>query len=55
MITLPIQLGIGFLLRENPILGIATVATAVGIWTIFPYAAAAATALFLFVQQRYSP
>lgn len=55
LITLPIQLGIGFLLRENPILGIATVATAVGIWTIFPYAAAAATALFLFVQQRYSP
>ncbi|KAL3725125.1 hypothetical protein ACJRO7_030183 [Eucalyptus globulus] len=54
LITLPIQLGIGFLLRERPLFAVATVATAVGIWTIFPYAIAASTALFLFLRRRYS-
>lgn len=54
LVTLPIQLGIGFLLRERPLFAVATVATAVGIWTIFPYAIAASTALFLFLRRRYS-
>ncbi|XP_077229673.1 uncharacterized protein LOC143862501 isoform X2 [Tasmannia lanceolata] len=54
LLTLPIQLGIGFLLRERPVVAIASVATAVGIWTVFPYLFAASTALFLFLRQRYS-
>ncbi|ESQ56418.1 hypothetical protein EUTSA_v10025557mg [Eutrema salsugineum] len=54
LITLPIQLVIGFLLRERPMFAVATVATAVGIWTIFPYIAAASTALFLYIRSRYS-
>ncbi|PON60805.1 DedA family [Trema orientale] len=54
LVTLPIQLGIGFLMRERPLFALATVATVVGIWTIFPYAVAASTALFLFLQRRYS-
>ncbi|XP_004514281.1 uncharacterized protein [Cicer arietinum] len=53
LFTLPIQLGIGFLLRERPIFALATVATVVGIWTIFPYAVAAATALFFYVRRKY--
>ncbi|PNY05611.1 hypothetical protein L195_g002065 [Trifolium pratense] len=53
LFTLPIQLGIGFLLRERPIFALATVATVVGIWTIFPYAVAASTALFFYVRQKY--
>ncbi|GMH30933.1 hypothetical protein Nepgr_032776 [Nepenthes gracilis] len=54
LITLPLQLGIGFLLRERPIFAVASVATAVGIWTLFPYAVAASTALFLYLRRRYS-
>ncbi|XP_059432435.1 uncharacterized protein LOC132165770 isoform X2 [Corylus avellana] len=54
LITLPIQLGIGFLLRERPLFALATVATVVGIWTVFPYAVAGSTALFLFLRRRYS-
>ncbi|GKV00660.1 hypothetical protein SLEP1_g13322 [Rubroshorea leprosula] len=54
LITLPIQLGIGFLLRERPVFALTTVATAVGIWTVFPYLVAASTALFLFLRRRYS-
>ncbi|KAL3850406.1 hypothetical protein ACJIZ3_012288 [Penstemon smallii] len=54
LVTLPLQLGIGFLLRERPVFALATVATVVGIWTLFPYAVAALTALFLYVRRRYS-
>ncbi|XP_065875392.1 uncharacterized protein [Euphorbia lathyris] len=54
LITLPLQLGIGFLLRERPVVALATVATVVGIWTVFPYALAAFTALFLYVRRRHS-
>ncbi|GAB4830213.1 hypothetical protein Ancab_019855 [Ancistrocladus abbreviatus] len=54
LITLSLQLGIGFLLRERPFFAVATVATAVGIWTVFPYAVAASTALFLYLRKRYS-
>ncbi|XP_076958645.1 uncharacterized protein LOC143634444 isoform X2 [Bidens hawaiensis] len=53
LITLLIQLAIGFLLRGRPVFALATVAT-VGIWTIFPYAIAASTALFLYLRKRYS-
>ncbi|XP_022849036.1 uncharacterized protein LOC111371344 [Olea europaea var. sylvestris] len=53
LITLPIQLGIGFLLRERPVFALATVATVVGIWTVFPYTMAALTALFLYLRRRY--
>ncbi|XP_071697578.1 uncharacterized protein [Rutidosis leptorrhynchoides] len=54
LITLPIQLGIGFLMRERPVFSLATVATVVGIWTIFPYVVAASTALFFYLRRRYS-
>ncbi|GJS90433.1 SNARE associated Golgi protein [Tanacetum coccineum] len=54
LITLLVQLGIGFLLRERPVFALATVATVVGIWTIFPYAVAASTALFFYLRKRYS-
>ncbi|XP_074267539.1 uncharacterized protein LOC141590931 [Silene latifolia] len=54
LVTLPIQLAIGFLLRERPLFAVATVASVVGIWTIFPYAVAASTALFFYLRQRYS-
>ncbi|XP_041992668.1 uncharacterized protein LOC121743422 [Salvia splendens] len=54
LVTLPIQLAIGFLLRERPVFALATVATVVGIWTVFPYALAALTGLFLYLRSRYS-
>ncbi|GAV70693.1 SNARE_assoc domain-containing protein [Cephalotus follicularis] len=54
LITLPLQLGIGFLLRERPVFAVATVATVVGIWNVFPYALAALTALFLYLRRRHS-
>ncbi|KAL7590481.1 hypothetical protein Lser_V15G38960 [Lactuca serriola] len=54
LITLPIQLAIGFFLRERPVFAIATVATVVGVWTVFPYAVAAITALFFYLRRRYS-
>ncbi|KAK8614876.1 hypothetical protein V6N13_068665 [Hibiscus sabdariffa] len=54
LVTLPIQLGIGFLMRKRPVFALATVATVVGIWTVFPYVVAASTALFLYLQRRYS-
>lgn len=55
LITLPVQLLIGFFLRERPVFALATVATAVGIWTVFPYLVAASTALFLYLRRHYSP
>ncbi|KAG8387332.1 hypothetical protein BUALT_Bualt02G0010500 [Buddleja alternifolia] len=54
LVTLPLQLGIGFLLRERPVFALATVATVVGIWTVFPYAVATLTALFLYLRRHYS-
>ncbi|KAK9281065.1 hypothetical protein L1049_003958 [Liquidambar formosana] len=54
LITLPLQLGIGFLMRERPVFALATVASVVGIWTVFPYAVAASTALVLFLRHRYT-
>ncbi|TYH57022.1 hypothetical protein ES332_D08G060900v1 [Gossypium tomentosum] len=49
-----IKLGIGFLMRKRPVFALATVATVVGIWTVFPYVMAASTALFLYLRRRYS-
>ncbi|KAL6888394.1 hypothetical protein ACP4OV_009420 [Aristida adscensionis] len=54
LFTLPIQLAVGFFLREQPVVALASVAAAVGIWNVFPYAAAASTALFLYLRQRKS-
>ncbi|CAN1140990.1 hypothetical protein LINPERPRIM_LOCUS25185 [Linum perenne] len=54
LITLSVQLAIGFLLRERPMFALATVASVVGIWTVFPYAMAASTALFLYLRRLYS-
>ncbi|KAG0462612.1 hypothetical protein HPP92_021088 [Vanilla planifolia] len=48
LFTLPIQLAVGFLLRERPVAGLAGVATVVGIWTVFPYLLAASTAAILY-------
>jgi len=54
LFTLPIQLAVGFLLRERPVVALASVAAAVGIWTMFPYAAAACTALFFYFGRQQS-
>ncbi|XP_066329687.1 uncharacterized protein [Miscanthus floridulus] len=54
LFTLPIQLAVGFVLRERPVVALASVAAAVGIWTMFPYAAAACTALFFYFRRRKS-
>lgn len=54
LITLPIQLGIGFLLRERPLFAVASVATVVGVWTMFPYTVAAVTSLYFYLRHRYS-
>uniref|UniRef100_A0A0E0JWJ7 Uncharacterized protein n=1 Tax=Oryza punctata TaxID=4537 RepID=A0A0E0JWJ7_ORYPU len=54
LFTLPIQLAVGFFLRERPVFALASVAAAVGIWTVFPYAAAACTALFFYLSRRNS-
>ncbi|KAF8783696.1 hypothetical protein HU200_000376 [Digitaria exilis] len=52
LFTLPLQLAVGFALRERPVVALASVAAAVGICTVFPYAAAACTALFLYLRRR---
>ncbi|XP_040376444.1 glycerophosphodiester phosphodiesterase GDPDL7-like [Oryza brachyantha] len=54
LFTLPIQLAVGFFLRERPVVALASVAAAVGMWTVFPYAAAACTALFFYLSRRKS-
>ncbi|WVZ77581.1 hypothetical protein U9M48_025434 [Paspalum notatum var. saurae] len=54
LFTLPIQLAVGFVLRERPVVALASVAAAVGIWTVLPYAAAACTALFFYLRRRES-
>ncbi|KAJ1278257.1 hypothetical protein BS78_04G065800 [Paspalum vaginatum] len=54
LFTLPIQLAVGFVLRERPVVALASVAAAVGIWSILPYAAAACTALFFYLRRRES-
>ncbi|XP_072147736.1 uncharacterized protein [Setaria viridis] len=51
LLTLPIQLALGFVLRERPVIALASVAAAVGICTAFPYAAAACTALFFYLRR----
>ncbi|KAF3329528.1 hypothetical protein FCM35_KLT04859 [Carex littledalei] len=52
LITLPLQLAVGFLLRERPVVALASVAAFVGIWTSFPYLLAALTALFVYLRQK---
>lgn len=52
LITLPIQLAVGFLLRKRPVVALATVATAVGFWTAFPYLLATITAVLLYLRQQ---
>uniref|UniRef100_A0A0D9YNG2 Uncharacterized protein n=1 Tax=Oryza glumipatula TaxID=40148 RepID=A0A0D9YNG2_9ORYZ len=47
-------LAVGFFLRERPVVALASVAAAVGMWTVFPYAAAACTALFFYLSRRNS-
>ncbi|XAR58724.1 hypothetical protein NMG60_11014223 [Bertholletia excelsa] len=54
LITVTLQLGIGFLFRERPVVALATVATVVGIVTVFPYVIAASTALVLYLRRRFS-
>ncbi|RLM79602.1 uncharacterized protein C2845_PM12G05140 [Panicum miliaceum] len=54
LFTLPIQLAVGFVLRERPVVALASVAAAVGVCTVFPYAATACTALFLYLRRRES-
>ncbi|CAO2044843.1 unnamed protein product [Urochloa humidicola] len=52
LFTLPIQLAVGFVLRERPVTALASVAAALGIWTALPYTAAACTALFFYLRRR---
>ncbi|CAM6033175.1 unnamed protein product [Sphagnum compactum] len=52
LITLPIQIGIGVLLRDQPVAALAGVAAAVGIWTILPYAAAAIASAIYVIRQN---
>lgn len=40
LMTLPLQMGVGVLLRDRPIAALAGVAAVVGIWTLLPYIAA---------------
>ncbi|CAN6246889.1 unnamed protein product [Urochloa humidicola] len=54
LFTLPIQLAVGFVLRERPVTALASVAAALGIWTALPYTAAACTALFFYLRRRKS-
>ncbi|XP_078434900.1 uncharacterized protein LOC144705908 [Wolffia australiana] len=54
LVTLPVQLGVGFLLRERPAVALAGVAAVVGIWTLLPYAVAASAALFFFLCRLFS-
>ncbi|KAJ3708120.1 hypothetical protein LUZ61_011825 [Rhynchospora tenuis] len=54
LFTLSLQLAIGFLLRERPVVALASVAAFVGIWTLFPYLIAASTALFIYLRQKNS-
>jgi len=49
LFTLPFQLAIGVLLREHPVVALASVATVVGVWTVLPYIVAGSTALFFFL------
>ncbi|PKA57787.1 hypothetical protein AXF42_Ash015164 [Apostasia shenzhenica] len=51
LITLSIQLAVGFLLRERPVVALASVATVVGMWTVFPYLLAALTAVFIYLRR----
>jgi hypothetical protein len=52
LITLPIQIGIGVLLRDRPVAALAGVAAAVGIWSILPYAAAAIASAIYVIRQN---
>ncbi|KAH9556437.1 hypothetical protein CY35_07G027700 [Sphagnum magellanicum] len=52
LITLPIQIGIGVLLRDRPVAALAGVAAAVGIWSILPYAAAAIASAIYVIHQN---
>ncbi|GAQ84496.1 hypothetical protein KFL_001910150 [Klebsormidium nitens] len=52
LFTLPLQMGLGFVLRDRPVAALATVAAVVGTWTVVPYASAALAAAWFFVKQR---
>ncbi|KAG0621599.1 hypothetical protein M758_3G033500 [Ceratodon purpureus] len=52
LITLPLQMGIGLILRDRPVAALAGVAAVVGIWTLLPYIAAGIGSIMYIVRQR---
>ncbi|KAI5078799.1 hypothetical protein GOP47_0006470 [Adiantum capillus-veneris] len=52
LITLPLQMGVGCILREHPVRALAGVATAVAAWTVFPYIAAAIASIAFVVWNK---
>lgn len=55
LITLPLQMSVGFALRERPVAALAGVAAVVGTWTVFPYAVAAILSLYYLVLRKLKP
>ncbi|XP_024364148.1 uncharacterized protein [Physcomitrium patens] len=54
LITLPLQLSVGVVLRDRPVAALAGVAAVVGIWTLLPYVAAGIGSVVYFTRQRGS-
>lgn len=52
LITMPLQMVVGFLLRERPMAGLAVVAAAVGAWTVLPYLAAGMASIVFVIRNR---
>ncbi|XP_024523861.1 uncharacterized protein LOC9631152 isoform X1 [Selaginella moellendorffii] len=46
LLTLPLQMSVGFMLRDRPVIALAGVAAFVGIWTVFPYLTATFLSIF---------
>ncbi|KAH7427056.1 hypothetical protein KP509_10G028500 [Ceratopteris richardii] len=60
LITMPLQMGLGCILREHPVKALAGVAAAMAAWTVFPYVAAAVASIAFVIwnklrQQHHQP
>ncbi|CAM6117348.1 unnamed protein product [Calypogeia fissa] len=55
LLTLPLQMSVGFVLRERPVAALAAVAAVVGTWTVFPYAIAGLASLYYLVLRKLKP
>lgn len=52
LITLPLQMGVGFVLRDRPMAALAGVAAVVGAWTILPYATAGLASIIYVIRKK---